>query len=339
MSDYKRMLDIRPQANRTDQPGDSMYSETSPREFASTLTPDSYSIRWNNMVRTLRAQVLPSGNVAVMDPFDGPSSNGLWTGEGDVSNLYTEPLNYVQGNGSLGFDLSGATGAGDIVNSTAAVLDLSTYRYEDASMLYVWIPLGKSSRFTSFALRRGSDASNYVETLVNMKADGTPFTDGWNFLLFNWSNTVTTGTPDNTKNTYRRFGVNYQTGTPITGFLVDSWTNALGNLYEAEYYSEYLFRTAAGVWIQKPTLDTDLVNVGTLSYEILKAEMMVTITQNIRLGAVREQELTDWRLMLNGQPQTRYVKDPPYHGLYADYLSKFPSSAIITRTTYYEFDV
>jgi hypothetical protein len=313
MSDYKRMLDIRPQANRTDQPGDSMYSETSPREFASTLTPDSYSIRWNNMVRTLRAQVLPSGNVAVMDPFDGPSSNGLWTGEGDVSNLYTEPLNYVQGNGSLGFDLSGATGAGDIVNSTAAVLDLSTYRYEDASMLYVWIPLGKSSRFTSFALRRGSDASNYVETLVNMKADGTPFTDGWNFLLFNWSNTVTTGTPDNTKNTYRRFGVNYQTGTPITGFLVDSWTNALGNLYEAEYYSEYLFRTAAGVWIQKPTLDTDLVNVGTLSYEILKAEMMVTITQNIRLGAVREQELTDWRLMLNGQPQTRYVKDPPYH--------------------------
>ncbi len=49
--------------------------------------------------------------------------------------------------------------------------------------------------------------------------------------------------------------------------------------------------------------------------------------------------MTDWRLMLNGQPQTRYVKDPPYHGYYADYMKQFPSSAIVTVTKTYEFDV
>jgi len=67
--------------------------------------------------------------------------------------------------------------------------------------------------------------------------------------------------------------------------------------------------------------------------------MMVDITQDIRTGATKEAELTDWRLMLNGQPQSRYVKDPPYHGLYADYLAKYPSSAIATVTETYCFDL
>lgn len=339
MTDYKRMLDIRPQANRIQQPGRSIYSETSPRQFLSTFRPDSFSIRWNSGVRSLRAQVLPSGNVATMDTFDGPTSNGSWAPSNDANNLYLEPLNYIEGNGSLGMDLSGATGLGTIINSTAAVADLSLYRYEDASTLFVWIPLGTSSRFTSFSLLRGSDSSNYAKATVTSKGDGTAFTDGWNFLLFNWSSAAITGTPDNTKNTYRQFQQNYTPGAPITGFLIDDWMNALGKLYEAEYYSEYMFRTATGVWIPRATQDTDIVCVGTLSYEIFLAEMMVDITQNIRTGNVRAQELADWRIMLNGQPPSRYIKDPQYRGLYADYVNKFPSSAIATTSTYYNFDV
>lgn len=339
MTDYKRMIDIRPQANRTQQPGRSMYGETAPRQFLANLNPDTYSIRWNSGVRTLRAQVLPSGNVATMDTFDGPSSNGLWVASDDAGNLYTEPLNFIQGNGSLGLDLSGATGVGTIINSTAAVADLSQYRYEDASMIYVWIPLGSSARFTSFSLLRGSDAGNYVKASVTTKADGTAFTDGWNFLQFNWLNAAKTGTPDNTKNTYRQFQMNYSAGAVITGFLIDAWTNSLGNLYEAEYYSEYMFRTATGTWIPRPTQPTDIICVGPLSYEILKAEMMITITKNIRTGSVQSQELTDYRTILNGQPPNKYIKDPQYRGLYADYVNKFPSSAIATTTRYYEFDV
>ena len=339
MTDYKGMIDIRPQANRTSQPGNSHYVETSPRQFNERLTADSFSIRWNNMVRTLRAQVLPQGNVVTMDPFDSSTSNGTWTAEGDASTLYTENLNYVEGNGSLGFSLSGATGAADLVNSTAAVLDLSSYNYNDASMLFVYIPIGYSSRFTSFTLRRGSSATAYKAQSVTTKADGTAFTDGWNLLFFNWATATTTGSPDNTQNTYRRFGIGYSVGTAITGVLVDGWTNAFGQLYEAEYYSEYLFRNSSGTWISVPTSDSDLINVGPASYEILKAEMMVEVTKQIRTGAVQVTELADWRLFLNGQPQTRYVKDPPYHGLYADYLRQYPSSRIVTVTKTYDFDV
>ncbi len=152
------------------------------------------------------------------------------------------------------------------------------------------------------------------------------------------------GSPDNTKNTYRRFEVVYDVSginanVVINGCLLDNWTDSLGELYEMEYYSEYLFCDTTGAWKQAPTIDTDLINVGTLSYEILKAEMMVEITGQIRQGATRDQEMTDWRLMLNGQPQTRYVKDPPYHGYYADYMKSFPSSAIVTVTRTYHFDV
>lgn len=344
--DYKRMIDIRPQANlRQDQAGLSDYSQTTPKQFNMRLDPNSFSIAWNSMVRTLRAQRLPAGNVSLVDGFDptisGTSaiSEGTWSPYSDVSGFYKEPLNFVQGNAALGFDLSGSTGAGGMTNSTGTTLDLSDFNQEDASMLFFYIPIGTSSRFNSFTLTLGEDGSNYISAQVTTKADGTAFSDGWNFLLFNWSTATTNGSPTRTTNVFRDLYINYDVGTAITGCLIDNWTNSFGQIYEMEYYSEYLFRTAAGAWISRPTDDTDLINVGPLSYEILKTEMMIDITQIIRTGTVRANELADWRMMLNGTSASRWVKDPPYKGLYADYQTKFPSSAIATVTRTYDFDV
>lgn len=348
--DFKRMLDIRPQGNlRQQMVGGSDFGMTDPKQFSERLSSNSFSIRWNNMIRTLRAQRLPQGNVITMDDFNvtvtggvasSASGNGSWSIEGDAQNLSAEPLNFVQGNGSMAFDLSGATGSGDIINTTAPATDLSAFNNEDWSMFYIYIPIGFSARFTSFELRRGDNSTNYIKQTVTTKADGTAFSDGWNLLTFNWGTGTTVGTPTNTQNTYRRFLCTYTTGVLIPHVLVDSWTDSFGQLYEIEYYSEYGFRDATtGAWKARPTTDTDLVNVGPASYEILKTEMMVDITQIIRTGAVRVQELTDWRLMLNGQPASRWIKDPPYHGLYIDYEGKFPSSAIVEASSYYEFDV
>lgn len=337
--DYKRMIDIRPQTTRRGW-GDSNFGQTTPRQFRERLDANSFSIGWNSMIRTLRAQILPDGNCTMLDTFDSASSNGLWVASADASGLYTEPLNYIQGNGALGMNLSGVAGVGTITNSTVpSALDLSSYLNEDASFIFLYIPTGYSSRFTSLALSRGDNALNYRTSTVTTRADGTAFQDGWNALLNPWWRGSNTGSPTNTLNTYRVVSIAYTAGTAISGVLLDSWTNDLGKQYEMEYYSEYMFRTAAGVWIAVPTLDTDLVNIGPASYEILKTEMMINITQEIRIGNVRQAALTDWRLMLNGQSQSRYVKDPPYHGLYQDYLSKFPSSAIATVTRLYEFDV
>lgn len=340
MTDYKRMIDIRPQAGRRDMPGLSDFTQTTPKQFSERLSDNSFSIRWNSFLRTLQAQRLPAGNVITMDTFDGPTANGSWSVTGQASGLYTEIINFVQGSSSLGFNLSVTGGAAGIVNSTAAVTDLSALRYNDASAFMVYIPVGFSSRFTSFNLARGSSAANYKLASVTTRMDGTAFTDGWNLLYFPW-NTASTpgGTPDDTKNTYRAFGIVYTAGTAIPGVLVDSWTDSLGQLYEAEYYSEYMFRTSAGVWISKPTDDSDLVNVGPASYEILKAEMMIDITQEIRTGSTRAAELADWRMMLNGQPPNRYIREPQYRGLYSDYMNKFPSSATSTITRTYDFDV
>ena len=339
VTDYKRAIDLRPQANRINQPGRSIYSETTPRQFLSRLDQNSFSIKYNSMVRSLRAQRLLKGNVNTIDAFESLTDTGSWAANVDASGLYTETLNFVEGSGSMGFNLSGATGLGNVENLTAPVTDLSAFNYEDSSFLYFYIPVGYSALFTSFNLTRGSSNSAYRKATITTKADGTAFTDGWNFLRFDWNTAAVVGSPDNTKNTYRKFGVAYTSGTAINGCLLDNWTDSFGELYEMEYYSEYLFRDTTGAWKAIPTLDTDLINVGSLSYEILKTEMMIEITMQIRTGSLRDQEMTDWRLMLNGQPQTRYVKDPPYHGYYADYFKSFPSSAIITATKNYEFDV
>lgn len=340
VTDYKDMIDIRPQANRLKQSGRSDFSQTDPKQFLTRLSPNSFSIRWNNMVRTIRSQILPTGNVATLDTFESASSNGLWIPSADASGLYTEPLNFVQGNSSLGMNFSGATGIATITNSTASPADLSALRYEDTSMLYVRIPLGTSSRFSGFSLTRGSDSSNYIRATVTTKADGTAFTDGWNFLMFDWYGAPRTGTPNDTLNTYRQFTMNYSVGTAIAGFLIDSWTDSLGALYEMEYYSEYMFRDGTtGAWKQAPTSDSDLVNVDINLYEILKTEMMVDITRIIRTGAIRQANLDDLKKELNGDPQSRYVKDPVFRGLYNDYIARYPSSAIPTITRVYDFDV
>ena len=336
VTDFKRAIDLRPQANRIKQPGRSIYSETTPRQFLTRLTQDSFSIKWNNMTRSLRAQRYKSGGVLIMDNFDIVSN---WTANGDASGIYNEVLNFVEGSGSVGFNLSGVTGSAYLENTAEPVTDMSSFRYEDSSFLYFYIPVGYSSRFTSFNLSRGSDASNYVRASATTKADGTAFTDGWNFIRFDWNSAIKTGTPDDTKNTYRRFGIAYTAGTSIAGCLIDNWTDSLGELYELEYYSENMFRTAAGAWINTPTLDTDLINVGPLSYEILKCEMMVELTMQLRTGTLREQEILEWRKMLNGDPMTRYIKQPVYEGYYVDYTRKFSSSAIATQTRTYDWDV
>lgn len=339
-SDYKRMIDIRPQANRANMEGKSHFTQTTSRQFSERLDSNSFSIGYNNMVRTLRAQRLPVGNVAQLDTFDSDTSNGLWVAEVDASGLYTENLNFVQGQASLGMNLDGLTGVADIVNTTAAVADLSALRYNDTSFLYIYIPVGYSSRFSNFTLRRGSNATNYKQSTATAKIDGTVFTDGWNLLKFNWNTASTVGSPDNTLNTYRRLGINYTAGTAIPGLLVDNWTNALGTVYEMEYYSEYMFRdTTTGAWKSRPTADTDLINVSTSSYDILVNEIMVDVTQEIRTGNVRTQDLNDFRVMLNGQPPNRYIKDPQHRGLYADYVNKFPSSAVLTTSRNYDYDL
>lgn len=347
--DYKRMIDIRPQANlRQNLPGNSQFGMTDTAQFSERLDANSFAIQWNNMIRTLRAQRLPMGNVITMDDFNvtvtggiatSQNSNGAWSAEGDVSGLYSEPLNFVAGISSMGMNLSGVTGVGDIINTTAAVTDLSAFNNEDWSMFYVYIPIGYASRFTSFELRRGDNSGNYIKQIVSTAADGTAFSDGWNLLTFNWSTSTTVGAPTNTNNTYRRFAVNYSVGSAIPGVLVDAWTDSFGQLYQIEYYSEYMFRSSSGAWKSRPTDDTDLVNVGPASYEILKTEMMIDITKIIRTGNIQTSELADWRMMLNGQPASRWVKDPPYHGLYIDYESKFPSRAIVEATSYYDFDL
>ncbi len=357
--DFKRMIDIRPTAGlRQNMPGLSNFSDTSTRQFLQRLDYNSFAIRWNSLVRTLRSQRLPAGCSVMVDDFDSPTSNGSWSAENDMqaawdsainwdqgtqaawdNGLYIEPLNFVQGNSSLGFNLSGVTGSADLVNSTATTLDLSSFNYQDASMLFFYIPVGFASRFTSLTLQRGSNASNYVSVTVTSKADGTAFSDGWNFLMFNWNASTSVGASDNTLNTYRKFTVAYTAGAFIKGCLLDNWTNSLGTLYEIEYYSNFPFRNAAGVWITKPTVDTDLVNVDAASYEILRTEIMIDVTKIIRTGSVRTSELADLRMMLNGQAASRWVKDPPYRGLYSDFTQRYPSEAITLVSKTYDFDL
>jgi len=336
VTDFKRAIDIRPQANRINQPGHSIYSETTPRQFLTRLDQNSFSVKWNNMTRSLRAQRLLGGNVLTMDAFDAVDS---WTANTDASDIYAEVLNFVEGSGSVGFNLSGVTGAAYLENIAGPVTDMSSFKYQDSSFLYFYIPVGYSSLFTSFNLSRGSDASNYKRATATTKADGTAFSDGWNFIRFDWNSATTTGTPDDTQNTYRRFGIAYTAGAAITGCLIDNWTDSLGELYELEYYSENLFRTSAGAWINTPTLDTDLINVGPLSYEILKAEMMVELTMQLRTGNLRTEELDSWRQLLDGRNPNRYLINPSNEGLYREYGHKFPSSAIATITRTYDFDL
>lgn len=235
-----------------------------------TLVPVEQFLRWHrrgdisihdfNGIRQLLIDSRVQDFTIVVDPLSSIAiSGGSWVVNGDATNLVTNTDNFVNGSGSLSFDIntSGGTTAGISVMRSA--VDLSAY-IGFVAALFLNIQCPAVDGLTNFKLRLGTNSSNYWEATATMRSDGTVFIDGWNTVRFDMNTLTKTGSPVATSITYVYiFMTKLSSKQNEQGFLVNWLTAKKGKYADVLYYSKYGWQTAAGAYTEQSTQLTDLL--------------------------------------------------------------------------------
>lgn len=262
-----KLIDIRPQVRRL--PRD-VWSQAYNQAFDVAKQnifnlANMFTMNFNTGIKTIRIDAPFLNAPVIVNQIEAISNNGTWAAGGTASNLAVNNANYVQGVGSLQFNV--VTGAGYLENSTMTPVNLSNYLNQSSLFTYVYIPTG--ANLTSVELRFGSSAGNYYVLTVTQSQNATAFVNGWNLCQFPWASASVVGSPDDTSISYARITLN-MTGGTNTACKLNGLDSILGSILEYEYYSKYLFRdVATGAFQETVTDDSNLINLDTESYNLL----------------------------------------------------------------------
>ena len=100
-------------------------------------------------------------------------------------------------------------------------------------------------------------------------------------MRFDWDGANEVSSPDSTVVDYLQINIAYD-GTAITTVRLDNIVARLSSTFEIEYYSKYLFKNSSGTWIEKPTEDTDIVNLDTEAYNLILYEFLHLVSQVVQ---------------------------------------------------------
>lgn len=219
------------------------------------------------------------------------AGGGTWEAFGDAINVEASEDNYVEGVGSIKFDISGAAGTtAGIKNDALNQVDLSDYFQGDGNCV-VWTYITSTTNLTNFILRIGSDNANYYTKTVTAQSDGTAFVNGWNLLNFNLATFTTVGTPVETSMDYCAI---YMTKTAAkvneVGYRFDYILFRRGEINNLYYYSSYGWQSSAGVYKENSTVSSDLLNAGPEEYELIKCKCAELAADEVDEDKVSERE-------------------------------------------------
>jgi hypothetical protein len=202
---------------------------------------------------------------------------------------------------------------------------------DEVGSLWLRIYFPDSSIITNVELRWGSSSSNYWSATATSPHDQSSFQNGWNVLRFDWNGATETGTVDPSAITYARITINYD-GTAETDIRVDKLTVSLGEIYELEYYSNYMFQSSGGTWKEKASSDSDVINLDQLAYQIYVMETAKAVVQQVKTQQAKS-DLAFLNEELYGDPRKQKM------GLYDIYEEQHPSEAIKKQSFYWDSEV
>jgi hypothetical protein len=206
---------------------------------------------------------------------------------GDASNLSIDGNNYISGTGSLMYDLATGGTTAMITNPDMTAIDLTDYKNHE---IFVWQYIPSVTLLTSFTARWGSSASDYWSATVTTAHNGLAFKVGWNLLKFSWP-TTDTGTPDVTAVNYFQLIINKTAlAAASNNWRTDFVIARAGDVHDIRYYSEYFWKTAAGVYQPKATDDTDILIAGDDEFELIVQCAMDMSGPTCRLEVLERQE-------------------------------------------------
>jgi hypothetical protein len=276
-----RISDIRPQVNRL--PGNQFIQRYNAdfdanKNNPSFYNPPNFTVQWNTAVKSIRIDKNIISPILV-NAVNTLTDTGTWAAGGNATDLTVDNLNYVYAGGSLRFNLSVGGTSGYLENSTMPAVDLSRDDTQGTEFLWVYIP--DTAVVTNFILRWGSSSADYWTVTTTSAFNSTAFQNGWNLVSFPWSSATTFGSPDETSVTYARLEVTYD-GTATDNFRFNSLSSQLGAIYEIEYYSKFLFRSAMGVFQENVDDDTNIINLDTDSYNVFFSLVALYCAQQVQ---------------------------------------------------------
>lgn len=317
-----KIIDIRPQVSR--QEDDSLSQQFS-KPFDLRKLRNKFHIAQKDGVKRIRLSKSVTPVAITLHLLNGLTDDGTWAADGiDASNLTKDTVVVADGNACLNFDLLGVGTTGYIENSTFTDVDLTDH--DELSKLFAWVYFPDTSIITNVILMWGNDSSNYWSVTATTPHDQSSFKTGWNLIEFDWNGATETGTVDPETIDFLRVTITYD-GTAETDIRVDKIWSSIGQNWEVEYYSKYLFQTSAGAWQEKTTDTTDVINLDTDAYNIFTYECALSMAQ--------QQQGEDSRFDISYFKEELYGDNRDKIGLYQKYAEDNPSEAIKPRSTYY----
>jgi hypothetical protein len=305
----KKVIDIRPQTGRTSADNfDQTYAEEADRD----KEDKKFSVEYNDGSKFLR---INENTLSQSIEFDETTKDN-WTAGTGVANIAEDEVTYAEEGRSLRFDITSGTSylewAGD------SVVDLSDH--QEKSSLFRWVYWPDVSLITSIAIRIGSSSSAYW-TITGTPHFGSART-GWNLYRFDWNGATQTGTVDEENMDYER--VSIVSTSDDTDIRIGKLSSKLPYPYEVVYYSNCMFRSTAGTWLNTPTADTDIVNLDDDTENIFLNECGFIASADTS----DEEQKLKFDAILNG--------DGNELGLYKRHEENHPSEAMKPKTVWYK---
>lgn len=213
--------------------------------------------------------------------MDSLTDNGTWNVFGNVTNLITDNLTYVAGNGSLRFDINTSSNTGGIENFNLQPFDLSEFMI--VGKVFTWLNLPQVNQLQTVQLEMYSSAGNGYSITVNSPHDTVAFQLAQNQLAFPLDPNVmvTIGTPDPKALNHIKFTFTTNATLDMNNINIDNIVARKGRVYGIQYISTHIFRDINGLTKAEPTSTSDEVLLEFEAYQLYLQEAACILGQEI----------------------------------------------------------
>lgn len=247
------------------------------------------TIEWDKGVKFIKFSDFGQQNTGVTNANDGltiammdsVTQDGVWQSFGNVTNLITDNLTYVAGNGSLRFDINDSSTTGGIENFTLTPFDLSEYMM--VGKIFTWLNLPNVNQLQTVTLEMYSSPGNGYSITVNSPHDTDKFQQDQNLLGFTIDPSIMTtiGVPDPKNLNHVKFTFVTNGTLLMRNVNIDNIVARKGRVFGIQYISSFIFKDTTGLWKEAPTVGSDEVMLEYEAYQLYVDQSAIVIAQEI----------------------------------------------------------